>query len=219
MNASYVPQSLVSRQLIFTAEDERNYCDKLLEVCPELRFAMQVLSPRRDDHIRPSETVYRHIADCPSGWLDLYFARPCWRLEYVSTSVNGRISWDLTDESDTWPNGYWQRTKVQQDWIEYKTGERIHPHIGIGQIVFRARTDHPDERKLVAKLLRLVSKVATNKYQIVFPNEPDRPANIYDKGGIYWVGHHAREWVRQNSDRVLSQGPAHHGSFLIMPLD
>jgi hypothetical protein len=219
MSEPYIPQSLSVRQLIFAPEDENDYCDRLLDACPELRFGMHILHPRRDSHLRPPSTAYSHVAKCPTGWLDLYFTQPGWRLEYVSKSIDGRISWDISKESDTWPNGYWQRTIVQQDWIEYKTGERIHPHIGIGQIVFRARTDHPDERKLVAKLLRLASKVATNKYQIVFPNEPARPPNIYDKGGIYWIGRHAAEWVRQHPDRVLSQGSAHHGGYLIMPLD
>lgn len=214
-----IPQSISGRRLIFTRRDAENYCDLLVEACPDLRFVAEPNDKQKLRAEEPEVRCFQHIREAPNGWLDLYVAPPGWEMRYERRENNGRGRWGIAENSIVFPSGRWERTREQEEWVEYGNGERIHPHVGSGRIWFRARTGVEEDRKLTARLLRLVSKVAVAKCQLEFPGQPGREPTRYDKGSPYWVGHQAVEWVKAHPDRVLDQGPAHHGSYIVMPYD
>lgn len=198
-----IRQNLRSRDVIFTAEDEAAFCDLLLAREPNTRFVRTVNVGESLDQM-PAFTGVEHIRDVGANRADIFFPGPNWKPQWELTRL--KSGWTLTSESYTWPNGYWWGLKPQKPDHPLKLPDgRIVHCVGSGTIVFRARASHPVELRRVDALLRLVSKVATRKGLQRFEiTAPEKPPHIFEKGRLYWAGHHAIAWARQSPDRYLA---------------
>ena len=95
-------------------------------------------------------------------------------------------------------------------------GPRIPPGLHGGRLYFSGVT--AEQVKLAGQLIRLVSRVATNKLLFVRTERDEPPVPVL-RGGRLWAGHHSVEWARQAPDRILGWRPVDAHSYGYRPLD
>ena len=136
----------------------------------------------------------------------ILFTHDGWSLELERKQRNsGRDSWGFADHSWTWPNGYWWWIMGGKPASQLRLPDgRIVQYISGSDIVFRARAAHPEEVRLVESLLRPISRLATRRMQRFELTSPEKPPQFFERGSLYWAGHHAVAWARESPDRYLA---------------
>jgi hypothetical protein len=116
-----------------------------------------------------------------------------------------------------WPYARWNRCSKIRDWVSGLPRSEAPPNLGIGDIFLGCRKWIVEERRMAAKVLRLIGKVGTKNYCTVkWPSmEVHHPA---PGSGSMVIGHHAMAWLRSDPRHVADlRINSIYGNFALRP--
>lgn len=207
------------KEIAFMPEDEEAYCQLLRQKAPGIRFVDDLNYKEVAAGLAPGHPAHRSVAACGLVVIILFAPSEDWQPEYrqVDTSLGRR--WSLRYPSHL--HGRWWRTRPNayggREPAAYK-GPRSPPGLGPARLYFSGQKDDPEQVRLAGELIRLVSRVATNKLLFVRTERDEPPVPVL-RGGMTWAGHHAVAWARQSPDRILGWTPVGAHSYGYRPLD
>ncbi|MEO5375902.1 MAG: hypothetical protein H7840_16850, partial [Alphaproteobacteria bacterium] len=102
------------------------------------------------------------LAECRRPYIEVVLD-PDWEPTWFQSPGYKTTCW-ITD--NPYPNATFERSHVREEpselWIDGKA-RPIAPRISEGRIYFRCLKDDAAQRRLAAKAIRLIGKIATNK--------------------------------------------------------
>jgi len=207
------------KEIAFMPEDEEAYCELLRQKAPSIRFIDDLNYKEVAASSVPGHLANRTVAACGLVVIILFAPSDDWQPEYrqVDTPLGQR--WSLRHPSRL--HGRWWRTRPnahsRAEPAAYK-GPRNPPGLGPARLYFSGQKDDPEHVRLAGELIRLVSRVATNKLLFVRTERTEPPVPVL-RGGMTWAGFHAIEWAKQSPDRILGWTRAEAHSYGYRPLN
>lgn len=217
--ASSDDQFFRRRHIAFASEDEEAYCELLRKKAPNIRFVNDLDYKDREAEAPPGHVANRSVAACKLHVTILFAPSDDWQPHYEKVQTERGPLWSLRYPGRL--HGRWRRTRPHAEGGRepptYK-GPRIPPGVGQAWLYFSGQRTDTDGVKLAGELIRLVSRVATNKLLFVRTERQEVPEPVL-RGGMLWAGFHAIEWARQSPDRILGWNRAEAHSYGYRPLD
>ncbi|MCP5367168.1 MAG: hypothetical protein H6907_11940 [Hyphomicrobiales bacterium] len=196
-----------TRYVAFSEADHLAYSDLLAEAFPDARYFDDMDGERNVNGAPPAMPAHRTLADCSHKGRILFVFDPGWRPE-----------WRLHEKWNEWRFG--RRPCPNAD---YEINARIMgplygepEQLSAGRIYFRCRRGVQEDFAFANKALRLLNKVATNRYQGVYEDTMKRVEDWNHKGNMLRIGFHALDWCRGDPSRYVAWGP---GPVVYRPYD
>jgi hypothetical protein len=188
----YVPTSMPGRHFALVREDLDAYACLLTEAFPDIRFYKPSWDEKRNPEHPPKLRFQKDFASEGYGNFSILWSPEKWKPNWEW------LKWgEWYDGMMLWPNGV------------IECGEGIVPEQGKwpqflfpGQIYFRCRKDNKEDMRMARKGLRLLTKVASNRNQVMVEIPSMKEFARFEKGNMLWIGHHAREWLLQDPRRM-----------------
>ena len=195
------------RHFVFSREDAAAFSELLRDAFPDVRFfdAPTQREIASENPTPPELHILRSLADARQPQVDIQFD-PHWKPQWKPP---GAANWWVLMAAP-WPSG---EVDLGGGVFQNRDGP---PHMAGGYVYFRCEPGNKAHASLASKALRLISKIATNRYQAVrYPSY--EVIWSLDKGGLFWLGHHAIRWARESPDRLLHYSS--HQKIGYRPLD
>lgn len=154
---------------------------------------------------------HAHLLDTsvgPGDCVEMIFD-PTWRPEFKKVYGCSGLP------ADQW---YWGWPAPTPPSATFRLGGHIYnspvPHPSAGDITFYGEKGNKEHEALAGRFFRILSKFTTNKKNLVRVRVPSMEITmpVGEKGAApHWCGHHAIEWARQESNRVLFYASAGFG--------
>jgi len=193
--------SFHGREFVLSPQDLVTFIESLVATFPNLRIY---------EHPRGTETV----SEKPSP-PELRFLVPSAVPDVRGASLEFNPEWTPQWRRIYGDHGFWVQTGVRYPSGELYTSEFVGepqegdpPHITRGRIYIRCEPGNKEHAAAARKVMQLLSKVATNKFQCVrYPSL--EVIHRLTKGATLWIGHDAVRWAREAPDRMLDYSPGH----------
>lgn len=207
--------TLPGRTFVFTQKDLEDYLQLVAEAVPDLGFTCERSINEKTGEPPPILRI-EDLGDMekrlPGEPCDIWLCAG----DIDNVYVRGERYWKRGTVQ--YPNGYLQpATTVRPiEWIGETRLENEIQSLWEGRLFFRALKADQESVRLVRRLVRMIGKVATNRFQIVrLPSM--EVVKRSEKGGYCWIGRDAMRWAREKPNRVFTAGM--NVPFAFRPLD
>ena len=198
---------LKSRYVWLTETDWKSFSDILSENIPSVSYyADRGGAPQ--SVVLPVTRTEKHLLDvdtsCP-GWdyarsdIRMTFEpewQPDYRLRENDVAKDRGSYWALTNA--VLPNVMFRMWAIYTPDRLHSTGHMIH-----NDVIFYGRSGNREDRLLSQRFFRLLGKVSTNRDQITISMPERKFMQAEAKGSLFWLGHDALRWARENPERVF----------------
>ena len=192
-----------SRIVWLTEVDWRNFTDMVAEAFPTVRYYDDLTYAETVAAARPERPVYKSLFETRNAYTG-HFVEGCfdpdWRppvMQQPNSSRPGHMEWVQGNSPN--PSFLLHMTRPMWTTETLKTA----PFMEFSQITFYSDRGNEEQRRMAMLFFRLLGKVCTNRNQMQI-SMPGRELLCHGpKGSLFWLGHDAIRWAREDPQRVL----------------